>query len=389
MSGKLDFIHDSEVFIDLYNVLDVDIEAKSEEIKSAYLKLVKIHHPDHGGNTEMYQRITRAYEILYNKDSRKDYDLYYLKKSMDEFAGDDLFRLKNDYKNYVDANTKPISEDKLNEMYADMFKDKEKYIEKKIEKNELEQRINDIGLERFNEDIESNDEKIAKIISDLNSKLDKPISISEFFEYCKYKNDTAKNNEIMVKELGTLDTLPGYGSNYTSFMSDNEFFGSNLYSDISNENNFINSLDSNGVNSDDFNSWRQSKKLDTKLSQSEIESYLLKRRSEEDQIFNEVETNLTNISKRREVQKFLNYKYVSEDILNYNPNIKLDNEPINLENFHSDLLDDNNSEEKIKIDVNKIVIENIENKAGEKKTEKTNEEIVVTKTKNVRKRELL
>ncbi len=382
MTDKLDFIHDSEVFIDLYSVLDVDIEAKSDVIKSAYLKLVKIHHPDHGGNTEMYQQITRAYEILFNKDSRKDYDLYYLKKSMDEFSrGDDLFRLKNDYKNYVDANTKPISEERLNDLYADIFKDKEKFIEKKIEKSEIQQRINDIELERKNEDIESTDEKIAKIINDLNEKLDVPITISEFFEYCKHKNIKNKSQEIMLRDLGTLDTLPGYGSNYSSFMSDSEYFGSNFYSDISDDNNFINNIES--IESDDFDSWRNSKKLDTKLSQSDIESYLLRRRNEENDILNEVETTLSNVSKRKEVQKFLKNKHIDESIVKTDSN-DLTHKSDNTNN--SDNLDNlDNLDNFNNIGIKEKILESNEN-IQEKPKEN---EIYVTKTKNVRKRDLL
>ncbi len=382
MTDKLDFIHDSEVFIDLYSVLDVDIEAKSDVIKSAYLKLVKIHHPDHGGNTEMYQQITRAYEILFNKESRKDYDLYYLKKSMDEFSrGDDLFRLKNDYKNYVDANTKPISEERLNDLYADIFKDKEKFIEKKIEKSEIQQRINDIELERKNEDIESTDEKIAKIINDLNEKLDVPITISEFFEYCKQKNIKNKSQEIMLRDLGTLDTLPGYGSNYSSFMSDSEYFGSNFYSDISDDNNFINNIES--IESDDFDSWRNSKKLDTKLSQSDIESYLLRRRNEENDILNEVETTLSNVSKRKEVQKFLKNKHIDESIVKTDSN-DLTHKSDNTNN--SDNLDNlDNLDNFNNIGIKEKILESNEN-IQEKPKEN---EIYVTKTKNVRKRDLL
>jgi curved DNA-binding protein CbpA len=371
MTDKLDFIHDSEVFIDLYSVLDVDIEAKSEVIKSAYLKLVKIHHPDHGGNTEMYQQITRAYEILYNKESRKDYDLYYLKRSMDEFSrGDDLFRLKNDYKNYVDANTKPISEERLNDLYADIFKDKEKYIEKKIEKNEIEQRINDIELERKNEDIESTDEKITKIINELNGKLDIPITISEFFEYYKHKNAGSKSDEIILRDLGTLDTLPGYGSNYSSYMSDcdSEYFSSNFYSNISDDNNFINNVES--ISTDDFDSWRNSKKSDTKLSQSDIESYLLRRRNEESDILNEVETTLTNVSKRKEVKKFLKNKHINEEIN------KIDSTD------STDLKNTNNIDN---IDNKEKILESTEN-IQEKPKEN---EIYITKNKNVRKRDLV
>ena len=44
--------------------LQGEIADKNDEIKNAYIKLVKIHHPDHGGNSEMYQQITKAYESL-------------------------------------------------------------------------------------------------------------------------------------------------------------------------------------------------------------------------------------------------------------------------------------------------------------------------------------
>jgi len=40
----------------------------------------------------------------------------------------------------------------------------------------------------------------------------------------------------MVSELGTLDTMPGYSNGYSSFMDENEFFGSNLYSNITDMN---------------------------------------------------------------------------------------------------------------------------------------------------------
>jgi curved DNA-binding protein CbpA len=326
MARKLDFIFDSEVFIDLYNVLDIDIEAKNEEIKNAYIKLVKINHPDHGGNSELYQQITKAYEILYNKETRKEYDLYYLKKSMDEFKGDDILRLKNDYKNFVDSNVKPVSEERLNELYTDIFKDKDKYKEKRIEKEELSRRINDIDLERQNENIESNDEKILKILNELNSKLETPISISEFFEYLKNNSsktsekleNSQQSSEIILKDLGTLDTIPGHGSFYSSYITDNEYHSSSLYSDISNENIFTtDSATISEVTSEDFINWRNiknTKKNDSKLSQIELDGYLEKRKKEENEILNEVELNLTLNTKKKEIEKFIGNNYLNEDI---------------------------------------------------------------------------
>lgn len=318
MTDKLDFIYDSEIFIDLYNVLDIDMEAKSNEIKNAYIHLVKIHHPDHGGNSEMYQQITKAYEILFNKESRKEYDLYYLKKSMDEFKGDDMIRLKSEYKNFVDANIKPVSKEKLDELYEDLFKDREKYREEKINENELNRRINDIDLERKNDEIECLDDRMLNMMKELNSNLEKPISISEFFEYFKHKNEHTEShisNELILNKLGTLDTLPGYGTNYSSFMSDSEYIGSNLYSDITSEGNFSPNVQE--IDQNDFGTWRSGRKVDTKLSQIEIENSLERRRREEEEIFNEVESNLTTNTKKKEMQKFLKNKHISEDIDEY------------------------------------------------------------------------
>ena len=59
-------------------------------------------------------------------------DLYYLKKSMEDFKGDDFNRLRADYKNFVNANTVPVSKEKLDEIYADIFKDREEFKENNV-----------------------------------------------------------------------------------------------------------------------------------------------------------------------------------------------------------------------------------------------------------------
>ena len=52
---------------DPYQVLKVDPNAKIEDIKKAYRKLVKIHHPDKGGELKVMLEINAAWEILKNK----------------------------------------------------------------------------------------------------------------------------------------------------------------------------------------------------------------------------------------------------------------------------------------------------------------------------------
>lgn len=47
-----------------YSVLGLSFGASKEEIKAAYRRLVKIHHPDRGGDSNTFMRIQSAYEAL-------------------------------------------------------------------------------------------------------------------------------------------------------------------------------------------------------------------------------------------------------------------------------------------------------------------------------------
>jgi DnaJ-class molecular chaperone len=62
----------------LYRVLGLAKGADSIELKSAYRKLAKLHHPDlHGGDKDAERRfkeICSAYETLSDPDSRAAYD---------------------------------------------------------------------------------------------------------------------------------------------------------------------------------------------------------------------------------------------------------------------------------------------------------------------------
>ena len=55
---------------DPYQILKVHPNAKLEEIKKAYRKLVKIHHPDKGGDSSVMLEVISAWEIL--KQKHKD-----------------------------------------------------------------------------------------------------------------------------------------------------------------------------------------------------------------------------------------------------------------------------------------------------------------------------
>lgn len=64
-----------------YDILEISTTATAEEIKSAYRKLVKQHHPDAQASpldaiasAERIRQVNAAYEILKHRDRRQDYD---------------------------------------------------------------------------------------------------------------------------------------------------------------------------------------------------------------------------------------------------------------------------------------------------------------------------
>lgn len=60
--------------MDYYNTLGINREASLDDIKRAYRKLASQHHPDKGGDTNKFQEIQQAYEILSDADKRYAYD---------------------------------------------------------------------------------------------------------------------------------------------------------------------------------------------------------------------------------------------------------------------------------------------------------------------------
>lgn len=60
----------------LYNVLEINQNATQDEIKASYRKLVKLHHPDKGGQADKFKEINAANEVLSDPEKRKIYDKY-------------------------------------------------------------------------------------------------------------------------------------------------------------------------------------------------------------------------------------------------------------------------------------------------------------------------
>jgi molecular chaperone DnaJ len=65
--------------VDHYAVLGVERSASADEIRSAYRKLARQHHPDvssQDGAAERFKEITQAYEVLSDPEKRQRYDMF-------------------------------------------------------------------------------------------------------------------------------------------------------------------------------------------------------------------------------------------------------------------------------------------------------------------------
>lgn len=308
MTDSLENQYDNENFIDFYEILDVDIEATVDEIKKKYIEMAKKFHPDQKtGNVEMFQKISKAYEVLSNKETRKEYDLYYLKKSYNELQEDTFFSMKDQFKEYltVNDNKKKMTKEELDKIYDDVFKDRNDFVERILDVTDTIKRINDINFEREVTNIETTDEQLKSIIEN-NPNL--KMQIGDVLEYIKETNKNT-NNEIVNKDFGTLDTLPGYfDTNYSSFIDESENMPSSFYTML--DNNSINSKEQvKNFTLENFNEWKNNRKPDSRLDSHDIDMYLAKRKEEEQQLLEEVETTLvSNVKRRTDVETFLKPK---------------------------------------------------------------------------------
>jgi len=60
----------------LYDTLGVAKNASAEEIKKAYRKLAREHHPDQGGDEAKFKEIQGAYDVLSDAEKRTQYDQF-------------------------------------------------------------------------------------------------------------------------------------------------------------------------------------------------------------------------------------------------------------------------------------------------------------------------
>ena len=90
MPERLPMPDQEPVLKDYYKILDVDPKAVEKDIKTAYRKLAREHHPDIGGNPEKFKQIDEAYRVLNNPQKRAEYD-------RKRFLRDPLYKAVDDF----------------------------------------------------------------------------------------------------------------------------------------------------------------------------------------------------------------------------------------------------------------------------------------------------
>ena len=121
---------------DPYQILKVHPSAKLEEIKKAYRKLVKIHHPDKGGDSAVMLEVNSAWELL--KKKHKDLNLNKVNNSK-------LYN-QNEYKREAYNNSKP---EDLKKWFQNVYIPIDKLLGQII--NPLGSKIRDLSADPYDE----------------------------------------------------------------------------------------------------------------------------------------------------------------------------------------------------------------------------------------------
>lgn len=101
-------------FIDFYQVLGLESNASSNQIRNAFIQKAKLNHPDVGGSTESMLHINAAYRTLASYSHKAAYDLLHSFHSGNN---------EIDYKLVEPQSTNHSSPSDLSDEYIDWFID--------------------------------------------------------------------------------------------------------------------------------------------------------------------------------------------------------------------------------------------------------------------------
>jgi curved DNA-binding protein CbpA len=105
---KINHLYENINRLNYYDVLEINKNVTSAEIKEAYLKMVKDYHPDRHNElsdqstkeklTALFTFINRAYNTLSDETKRAEYNTSILKKTSEKVTGKETIRAEEQFK---------------------------------------------------------------------------------------------------------------------------------------------------------------------------------------------------------------------------------------------------------------------------------------------------
>ena len=284
---------ENNILEDYYEILELDKTATIDVIRSNYLKLAKKYHPDKGGNSELFESISRAYECLSKKESRKNYDLEY-NNNANESNVHTLNYFKNEYDKFTKT-IKPITTEEKAKL-ENKFK-LEQLKDNSYTNDEMNDRINNRETERTMNDIELQDETFKNLID--NNKM----SFNELFDYMKMEENQ------LVKKFETTDLMPCNDLNYSVFGEmDTKISQSNCGKIFEMEHIKFDVNKKNNFDINNFNNWKSNIKEEKKITDNDITNFMEKRRLEEKELTDTINNNFKDYKIKSQIENYLSIK---------------------------------------------------------------------------------
>jgi len=204
--------------VNLYEVLNINDDASDIEIKKQYKKLILKYHPDKNQtDTDIYELITLAYNILSNKELKKLYnELRLIKWDFTKLKTESLKTTPNyEKKNFnhlneecnklhgYNSNEKILNIQEFNSKLEELIEERKKEITKlkKINKKEFKKEFEKI---KRSEDVISNDLIPYNLELVVLNSID---NISKLYD----------TNETGINDRFLLNNLPKYIENNLSY----------------------------------------------------------------------------------------------------------------------------------------------------------------------------
>lgn len=170
-----------------YKILQINRNATSYEIKTAYKKLSILYHPDKStGDEVLYKKIVKAYNILSNENQRLLYDSTFFSNKEDNNNANHF-----DYANYFEQFTKSFVIEKTDETIFDKYKIHDNKIDAATFNNLFEnlknvREVDDIETEPVNYfNNQKFDHSVFQhiVVNQVNNNS------TVFDKYCKFEHD--------------------------------------------------------------------------------------------------------------------------------------------------------------------------------------------------------